>query len=118
MSDSESMTDLQRALIMIGNVELSDNDKSRVGLYINNAKQAIMTLLGVNEFPSELNYIVDNVVAAKFNKFHNEGLSSINEEGLSMVFRHDDLKPYYSQLQAWLDNNNSTNNSGRAIGWE
>lgn len=117
MPNNETMTDLERAETMIGDVELSENDKSRIGLYINHAKQAVMTLIGVDDFPQELNYIVDNVVVAKFNKFHNEGLASINEEGLNMVFIQDDLKPYYNQLQAWIDNKEQGSN-GKAIGWE
>ena len=38
--------DLSRAMTMI-DVELSDKDQNRIKLYINNVKQAIMSLIGV-----------------------------------------------------------------------
>lgn len=109
--------DLKRASTMI-DVELSDKDKERVMLYIDNAKNMILTLLSVKEFPNELNYIVDDVVLAKFNKFHNEGMNSISEEGLSITFEPDELKKYYPILQVWLDNHNNQATNGKAIGWE
>lgn len=116
--------DLSRAMTMI-DVELSDKDQNRVKLYINNVKQAIMTLIGVQSnsdeddggFPQELNYIVDEVVTAKYNKFHNEGMDMVTEEGLTLKFSSDDLQPYYVMLQAWVDNHQPANN-GQAIGWE
>lgn len=116
--------DLNRAMTMI-DVELSDKDQNRIKLYINNVKQAIMTLIGVQSnsdeddggFPQELNYIVDEVVTAKYNKFHNEGMDMVIEEGLTLKFSSDDLQPYYVMLQAWVDNHQPANN-GKAIGWE
>lgn len=116
--------DLSRAMTMI-DVELSDKDQNRIKLYINNVKQAIMTLIGVQSnsdeddggFPQELNYIIDEVVAAKYNKFHNEGMDMVTEEGLTLKFSSDDLQPYYVMLQAWVDNHQLANN-GQAIGWE
>lgn len=116
--------DLNRAMTMI-DVELSDKDQNRIKLYINNVKQAIMTLIGVQSnsdeddggFPQELNYIVDEVVTAKYNKFHNEGMDMVTEEGLMLKFSSDDLQPYYVMLQAWVDNHQPANN-GKAIGWE
>lgn len=115
--------DLNRAMTMI-DVELSDKDQNRIKLYINNVKQAIMTLIGVqinsdddnSGFPQELNYIVDEVVTAKYNKFHNEGMDSVTEEGLTLKFSTDDLQPYYVVLQVWVDNH-QTENNGQAIGW-
>lgn len=109
--------DFKRASTMIG-VELSDKDQERVKQYIDNAKNMILTLLGVEEFPDKLNYIVDDVVLAKFNKFHNEGMNSISEEGLSITFEQDELKKYYPVLQSWLDNQENQATNGKAIGWE
>ena len=99
--------DLSRAMTMI-DVELSDKDQNRIKLYINNVKQAIMTLIGVQSnsdeddggFPQELN-----------------GMDMVTEEGLTLKFSSDDLQPYYVMLQAWVDNHQPANN-GQAIGWE
>ena len=44
--------DLSRAMTMI-DVELSDKDQNRIKLYINNVKQAIMTLIGVQSNSDE-----------------------------------------------------------------
>lgn len=105
-------------------VDLDDADKARVEIYIEDAEQAIMTYIGsyVNDhstFPEELNYLVDQMALAKYNKFHNEGMTSVSEEGLTLAFNTNDLKDYLPDLQAWIDKKTGADDSmtGRAIGW-
>lgn len=119
-----SMSDIDRVQKLLG-VTLDDADKGRVEVYIVDAKQAIMMYVSqylpedAEFFPSELNYLVDQLVLAKYNKFHNEGMNSISEEGLSMTFNSNDLKDYLPDIQAWIDHKASTDDSmsGNAIGW-
>lgn len=119
-----SMTDIERVQKLLG-VTLDDADKGRVEVYIVDAKQAIMAYVGqyVEEgvdFPTELNYLVDHLVLAKYNKFHNEGMNSISEEGLSMSFNQNDLKDYLGDLQAWIDRQSGVNGDdlqGNAVSW-
>lgn len=116
------MIDIERIQTLLG-VTLDDADKGRVEVYITEAKQAIMVYIQQyltywSEFPSELNYLVDHLVLAKYNKFHNEGMSSISEEGLSMSFNSNDLKDYLGDIQAWIDRNSDGKDLlGNAIGW-
>lgn len=120
---ADSMSDIDRVQKLLG-VTLDDADKGRVEVYIVDAKQAIMMYIAQylpygTGFPSELNYLVDHLVLAKYNKFHSEGMNSVSEEGLSMTFNSNDLKDYLSDLQAWIDHKTSTDDSmsGNAIGW-
>lgn len=121
---ADQMNDIDRVQRLLG-LTLDDADRGRVEVYIVDAKQAIMMYVsqylpeGAEFFPSELNYLVDQLVLAKYNKFHNEGMNSISEEGLSMTFNSNDLKDYLPDIQAWIDHKTSTDDSmsGNAIGW-
>lgn len=118
---AQEMTDLDRVQKLLG-VTLDDADKGRVEVYIIDAKQAIMAYVGQyvdgEEFPQSLNYLVDHLALAKYNKFHNEGLKSISEEGLTLSFNSNDLKDYMGDIQAWIDRNSDGKDlTGNAIGW-
>ncbi|WP_295730716.1 phage head-tail connector protein [uncultured Limosilactobacillus sp.] len=113
--------DLQRIQTLIG-LDLDATDQERVKYYIEQAKQAIMVYirpyLDDDTFPLGLNYLVDQLTLAKYNKFHNEGMNSISEEGLSMTFNSNDLKDYLPDIQAWIDNSGKDNGlQGKAISW-
>lgn len=113
--------DLDRLKTLIG-VDLDENDEARVKIYIQQAKQAIMVYVGQyvegDEFPQDLNYLVDQLTLDKYNKFHNEGMNSISEEGLSISWNANDLKEYLPDLQAWIDrNSNGQSMLGNAISW-
>lgn len=116
------MADIERIETLLG-VTLDDADKGRVEVYITEAKQAIMVYIQQYlpddaEFPQSLNYLVDHLALAKYNKFHNEGLNSISEEGLSMSFSQNDLKDYLGDLQAWIDqHSNGADMLGDAVSW-
>ena len=116
------MIDVERIQTLLG-VTFDDADKGRVEVYITEAKQAIMVYIQQYlpddaEFPTELNYLVDHLVLAKYNKFHNEGLKSISEEGLTLSFNSNDLKDYMDDIQAWIDRNSDGKDlMGNAIGW-
>lgn len=58
---------------------------------------------GVVEVPSELEYIVIEVAAARFNRIGSEGLSSHKVGGEAMAWSDDDFKPYESDIQAYLN---------------
>lgn len=121
MAELDATNDIQRMQTLLG-VELDDADKGRVETYIVQAKQAIMVYirkyLDDDNFPTELNYLVDQLTLAKYNKFHNEGMNSISEEGLSMTFNSNDLKDYLPDIEAWIDSTGKNDDlAGSAIGW-
>lgn len=113
--------DLKRMQTLLG-LELDQQDQERVKAYIVQAKQAIMVYirpyLEDNTFPIELNYLVDQLSLAKYNKFHNEGMNSVSEEGLSMSFNSNDLKGCLPDIQAWIDATGKDDSTkGIAISW-
>ena len=116
-----SGNDVKRIETLLG-LDLDEKDEARVVIYIQQAKQAIMVYiqpyLEYNYFPTELNYLVDQLTLAKFNKFHNEGMNSISEEGLSTTFDSNDLTNYLPDIQAWIDSTGKdASQQGRAVGW-
>ncbi|MCT3212404.1 phage head-tail connector protein [Limosilactobacillus reuteri] len=121
MAELDATNDIQRMQALLG-IDLDDADKGRVETYIVQAKQAIMVYirkyLDDDTFPTELNYLVDQLTLAKYNKFHNEGMNSISEEGLSMSFNSNDLKDYLPDIEAWIDSTGKNDDlTGNAIGW-
>lgn len=59
------------------------------------------TLLGVEEVPDELDYIVTEVSVARFNRIGSEGITSHTVEGESMSFSNNDFEPYADDIDAW-----------------
>lgn len=59
------------------------------------------TLLGVEEVPDELEYIVTEVSVSRFNRIGSEGISSHTVEGESMSFSSNDFEPYTDDIEAW-----------------
>lgn len=120
MAGLDATNDIQRLQTLLG-IELDNADKGRVEAYIVQAKQAIMVYIGKyvddNSFPTGLNYIVDQLALSKYNKFHNEGMNSISEEGLSMTFNSNELKDYLPDIEAWIDSTGKGDLTGNAIGW-
>lgn len=60
-------------------------------------------LLGGIEPPEELEHIIIDVSAARFNKIGSEGLSSHSVEGESQTFTNDDFDGFSAEIQAFLD---------------
>lgn len=60
-------------------------------------------LLGGIEPPEELEHIIIDVAAARFNKIGSEGLSSHSVEGESQTFTNDDFDSFSAEIQAFLD---------------
>ncbi|WP_225415416.1 phage head-tail connector protein, partial [Limosilactobacillus reuteri] len=62
MAELDATNDIQRIQTLLG-IELDDDDRDRVEAYIVQAKQAIMVYirkyLDDDNFPTELNYLVD-----------------------------------------------------------
>ena len=121
MAELDATNDIQRMQTLLG-IDLDDADKGRVETYIVQAKQAIMVYirkyLDDDNFPTELNYLVDQLTLPTYNKFHNQAMNSISEEGLSMSFNSNDLKDYLPDIEAWIDSTGKNDDlTGNAIGW-
>ncbi len=82
------------------------DDESRDELLnklIDLATARLKLLLGGIEPPEELEYIIIDVAAARFNRIGSEGLSSHSVEGESQTFTNDDFDGFTAEIQAFLD---------------
>lgn len=62
---------------------------------------------GVMEVPAALDYIVVNVVVARFNQIGDEGKNSMTVEGESAGWLTDLFSPFEEDIQRYLDRVNS-----------
>ncbi len=67
------------------------------------ATARLKLLLGGIEPPDELEHIIIEVAAARFNRIGSEGLSSHSVEGESLTFTNDDFDGFSADIQAFLD---------------
>lgn len=58
-------------------------------------------LLGTTTVPDKFQYIVTNVVGARYVRIGNEGTASTQQDGLSYTFNEDDFTPYLSEINAY-----------------
>lgn len=63
--------------------------------------QRLNVLLGTEKVPDKFQYILTNVVGARYARIGNEGMSSSTQDGLSMTFNEDDFAPYMSEINAY-----------------
>ena len=73
------------------------------------ANQRLKVLLGGLEPPTELEYIVVDVAAARFNRLGSEGLTSHSVEGESQTFGSNDFDGFSDDIQAYLDTQKESN---------
>lgn len=67
---------------------------------------------GIKKIPATLDYIVDNVVLARFNQIGDEGKSSMTVEGESASWLTDLFAPFEEDIQRYLDRTNETVSGG------
>lgn len=56
---------------------------------------------GLEDVPTQLEYIVVDVSIKRFNRISNEGMQSYSQEGLSMTFPESDFDEYLKEIEAW-----------------
>lgn len=69
----------------------------------------LKALLGVENVPLELEYIVTNISVSRFNRIGSEGVSSHSVGGESMNFNTNDFDEYENDITAWKENHAETN---------
>ena len=83
-----------------------ENDGNRDDLLatiMNLAKARLKLLLGGIEPPEELEHIIIELSVARFNRIGSEGLSSHSVEGESLSYTENEIAPFLSEIQAFLD---------------
>lgn len=73
-------------------------------------KNSLPELIGV---PDELDYVVDEVTIARFNRIGSEGMSSESVEGRSANYNENYFADFEADIQVYIDSNTE---SGSARG--
>lgn len=96
---------LSNLIILLGldESELDDAMKAKLNLIISGATARLKLLLGGAEPPEEMDHIILDVSAARFNRIGSEGLTGHTVEGESLSFTDNDFAQFSDEIQAWLE---------------
>ena len=96
---------LNNLIILLGlnESELDDAMKAKLNLIISGATARLKLLLGGAEPPEEMDHIILDVSAARFNRIGSEGLTGHTVEGESLSFTDNDFSQFSDEIQAWLE---------------
>ena len=61
----------------------------------------LRVLLGVDEVPEELEYIVNEVTVIRYNRIGSEGMASHSVEGESIAYSDNDFAGFITDIDAW-----------------
>lgn len=61
----------------------------------------LLVLIGATEVPEALQYIITEVVIARYNRIGSEGVSSHGVSGETMQWNDDDFTPYQKDIDAY-----------------
>jgi len=92
------MLDNLKLLLDISGTELDD----KLTWIIESTTNRLKLLLG-DDVPEELEYVVVEVSAIRFNRIGSEGFSSHSVEGESISFSDDDFAGYMDEIQAYIN---------------
>lgn len=87
-------------------LEISSSDKDELlESLIKRCSQPVLNYINLPTIPKELEYIVIELVLARYNRLGSEGLNSESVDGVSYNYSADILAPYRLDLDSWLCNN-------------
>lgn len=101
--------------------DLKDDDNvldDKLELYIGDALDAIGIYINQAEVPQQLDGVVRKMAASKFVQEGAEGATATSEEGLSLTFSDDDMKPFATLLNKYVDNQSGANRLGSVVTWD
>lgn len=61
----------------------------------------LRVLLGADEVPEELEYIVNEVTVIRYNRIGSEGMASHSVEGESIAYSDNDFAGFMTDIDAW-----------------
>ena len=80
---------------------------------LDTAAQRLKILLGVDEVPEALEYIVIEVAIIRYNRIASEGMSANTVEGESLTWGADDFAGFRDDINAWLESQEEGNGKGK-----
>lgn len=84
---------------LLGITDSLQDDKLKV--IINLTQERLCFLLGEEDIPEELGYIVKEVAVARFNRIGSEGFASHSVEGESITWSDDDFNAFREDIDEW-----------------
>lgn len=72
-----------------------------LSVLLSNAISQVCVYIGVNELPSQLSFVVDELVVARYRKIGAEGVREEKIDVLSTKYVTDDLSPYKTVLDEY-----------------
>ena len=84
-------------------IEGTDLD-AKLDVIIQNASSRLLAYMPpeYTDIPQELSYVVTELSVVRFNRIGNEGMNSYSEDGESLSFTEDDIKPFKADIEAYL----------------
>ena len=101
--------------------DLTDEDTDldeKLNLYLGDALDAIGIYINQTDVPKQLDGVVRKMAASKFVQEGAEGTTATSEEGLSFTFSDDDMKPFATLLNKYVDNQSGANRLGSVVTWD
>lgn len=95
---------LKNLKILLGIPETDTSQDAKLNLILSGTTSRLKALLGGQDPPEDLNYIITDVAVIRFNRIGSEGLSAHTVEGESQSFSDDDFAGYREDIQTYLDN--------------
>lgn len=100
-----------KTLLGISQTDYSQDDRLLVILDMTESR--LKTLLGTDEVPGSLSFIVDEVCVKRFNRIGSEGYSAHTVEGESISLGKSDFDDYLPEIEAWKDAQTDPKKAGR-----
>ena len=95
---------LEDLKLLLGIPEDDTSLNPKLNLILSSTTSRLKALLGGQNPPEDLEYIIIDVAVIRYNKIGSEGLSSHSIEGESLSFSDDDFAGYKDDIQTWLNN--------------
>lgn len=93
-------------------LRLSSSDKDELLLsLISRSTRQVLNYIKEDKLPEELEYIVIELVIARYNRIGSEGLNSENSDGVSFSYNNNVLDDYRNDLDRYINNKNSASNN-------
>ena len=89
--------------ILLGIPENDTLQDPKLNLILSGTRSRLKALLGGQDPPESLGYIITDVAVIRFNRIGSEGLSSHTVEGESLSFSDNDFAGYMDDIQTYLD---------------
>ena len=95
---------LEDIKILLGIPEEDVSLDQKLQVILSAVRSRLRALLGGQEPPEELGYILTDVAIIRYNRIGSEGFSSHTVVGESQAFLEDDFSAYRDDIQNYLDN--------------